>query len=159
MTTLAYVVGADRMITAAKLAPEGLFVRFADEREGMIPFARLALPETPTHVKVPRPHVIEIHLPSGGVEEVPWDFARHFADDQYRAESEATLAEGRLLFADRLRACRTEKGLTQRQLAEKAEISRVSIARMETGEQHPRYSTLLQISQALQIPAERLVTG
>src|SRR3989304_6251659 len=94
MTTMTYVQGAERMITAARLVLDGVFVRFADEREGVVPWADLRLPGPPHHVTVPRPHVLEVHLASGAVEEVPWDFARHYADDRYRASSHAAATTG-----------------------------------------------------------------
>jgi len=159
MTVLTYVRGAERMITAARLVEDGVWVRFADEHEGVVPLGALALPGQVDRVVVPRPHVIEIHLTNGAVEEVPWDFARDFVDEHYRARSEAATAAARLAFAERLRALRAERGVTQQVLANRAGLSRVSIARIETGEQLPRYRTLVALAGALGLPLDRLLVG
>lgn len=156
MTTLTFVQGAERMVTAARLDPEGIYVRFADERAGLVPLDDLELSGAPRRVTVPRPHLIAIHMADGTVEELPWDFARHYADQRYRARSEEAKSRGRDLLAERLRALRSAKEMTQRELAQKAGISRVSVARIETGEQLPRYATLLALAGALEVPAERL---
>lgn len=156
---MAYVQGADRMVTGARLTTDGLYVRFADEREGVIPLEELKLPGQPDRVILPDPYVIEIHLVDGTVEEVPWDFARHFADPNYRARSEAAGERGRRLFGERLRSVRSEQGLTQEELAERAGVNRVTIARFEAGKQLPRYRTLVALADGLGVPIERLIVG
>ncbi len=40
---IAYVKDAERMITRARLTRRGIFVRFADEQERLIPFEELKL--------------------------------------------------------------------------------------------------------------------
>lgn len=158
-TSTTYVHGAERMVTAARLTPDGLYVRFADDQEGVIPFPDLKLAGEPARVALPRPHVIEIHLTDGQVEEVPWDFARHYADAGYRARSEEAAERGRCLFGERLKSLRSEKALTQEALAKRSGINRVTIARIEAGEQLPRYQTVLALAEALEIPIERLLVG
>jgi DNA-binding XRE family transcriptional regulator len=157
MDTLVYVKGAERMVTAACLLPEGVYVRFADGREGMIPLADLALPDVPRRVGIPNPYSIRIFLREGGTEEVPWDFARHYIDEHYRSASVDAEARGRRLFAQRLRTLRSERGVTQKELASRSGISRVSIARIEIGEQSPRYGTLTALAEALDVPLHRLL--
>lgn len=159
MTTLTYVKGAERMITAARLGRDGLYVRFADEQEGVVPVADLRLAGTPEYVTVPRPHVVEIHLADGGVEELPWDFIRHFVDERHREVADRAAARGRHLMGTRLRALRSGKGVTQEELAAASGMSRVSIARIETGRQLPRYQTLVALAEALELPIERLLVG
>lgn len=159
MTTLTYVQGAERMITAATLTSNGVYVRFADQREGTVPFSDLRLPDLPRRVVVPRPHVIELHMADGGVEEVPWDFARHYADERYQASSDGARAKGRRALAQRLRALRVERGITQQALADRAGLNRVSVARLETGGQLPRYRTLVSLAGALDVPVDRLLVG
>jgi len=156
---LTYVRGAERMITAARVAEDGIYVRFADERSGVIPWAELGLPGPLERVAVPRPHVLEIHLVDGGVEEVPWDFARHFADERYRESAEAAAVRGRLVLGARLRALRSERGESQHALAQRAGVNRVSIARIEAGHQLPRYRTLVALAKALDLPLDRLLVG
>lgn len=157
MSALTYVEGAERMLTAARLSPDGLYVRFADDRDAVIPLDELDLGGVPDRVSLPRPHLIEIHLTDGTVEEVPWDFARHFADERYRRRSEEAATRGRRHFGGRLRELRSISGLSQRQLAELADISRVSVARMELGRQLPRYQTTRALASALDVPVERLL--
>lgn len=157
MDVLTYVRGAERMMTAARLVESGLYVRFADEHSGLIPSAELRLPGPVERVVLPRPHVIEIHLIDGGVEEVPWDFARHFADQRYRASAEAAATRGRLVLGERLRALRGERGESQHGLARRAGVNRVTIARIEAGHQLPRYSTLVALAEALDVPLDQLL--
>jgi DNA-binding XRE family transcriptional regulator len=159
MSTLTYVTGAERMITAARVCEDGIYVRFADEHSGVIPWAELRLTSPLERLVVPRPHVVEMHLAGGGVEEVPWDFARHFADERYRASAEAEAARGRLVLGDRVRALRSERGDTQHALAQRAGVNRVSIARIEAGDQLPRYRTLVALANALDVPVDRLLVG
>lgn len=157
MPATAYVQGAERMVTAARLTSDGLYVRFADDRQGVIPFSDLKLPSKPDHVSLPRPHVIEIHLVDGRMEEVPWDFARHYADEGYQARSEDAAERGRRLFSARLKALRSERGLTQAALSERSGVNRVTITRIEAGEQLPRYQTILALADALEVSIERLL--
>lgn len=154
---MSYVRGAERMVTGVRLTPNGLYVRFADEREGVIPFRALELPGQPHHVSLPSAYVIEVHLVDGTVEEIPWDFARHFADAGYRVRSKAAGARDRRLFGKQLRALRTDRGLTQQELAERAGISRVTIARFEAGEQLPRYQTMIALADGLGVAIECLI--
>lgn len=158
-TATTYVHGAERMITAVRLAQDGLYVRFADDRGGMIPLADLGLAREPGRVALPQPYVIEVHLSDGHVEEVPWDFARHYADRGYRERSEHSGQRGRRVFGERLKALRSEKGLTQSAVAEKSGINRVTIARLESGRQFPRYETVAALADALEVSVERLLAG
>jgi len=159
MTTLTFVKGAERMITAARATAGGVFVRFADEREGVIPNTDLRLPHPVLRVSVPQPYLIELHLANGDMAEVPWDFARHYADERYRAGSDEAGARGRRLLGERLRSMRSQRGATQQELADRAGISRVSVVRIEAGEQSPRYQTLAALSDALGISIEQLLVG
>jgi DNA-binding XRE family transcriptional regulator len=159
VTTTALVRGADRMLVSACLTEEGLHVRFADGGEGVIPVAELRLPGEPAHLTIPSPWAVEIHLNDSRVEEVPWDFARHFVDPGYRAGSEAAGARGRRIFGERLRALRSERGLTQEDLAERSGIHRVTIARLESGERLPRYPTIEALARGLGILVNRLIAG
>lgn len=56
---------------------------------------------------------------------------------------------------DRVRALRGRQGLTQAELARKADISPTTVATMETGERHVRPATVRRIARALGVsPAE-----
>jgi DNA-binding XRE family transcriptional regulator len=159
MSTFTFVTGADRMIAAAALTEAGLRVRFADEREGVIPWGALRLPAEAVRVKVPRSHVIEIEMANGAVEEVPWDFARHYACAGYQFTSEASGSRGRWLLGERLRTVRARRGLSQEALAHRARVSRVSVSRIEGGTQVPRFGTLVALAAALSVELEELVGG
>lgn len=56
---------------------------------------------------------------------------------------------GRRTLGERLRALRDSAGLTQEELARGANIGRVTLVRLENGEQTPRVKTLTAIAEAL----------
>lgn len=159
MTTVEYVKGAERMITAARLARGGIYVRFADDRSGIVPFSELDLPEEAVGVQIPQPHLVEIRLTDGTVEELPWDFARHFADPGYREWSLEAAERGRAELGARVRELRTRRGVTQQQIADRADVTRVSVARIEAGRQLPRYETLVSLAGALGVSVGALFDG
>jgi len=117
----------------------------------------LQLPCPPKEVSLLDPYLFRLHLANGDIKEIPWDYARHFADKGYREQTEQSAAHGRRLLSKRLQWLRREAGLSQEELAERAGISRVTIARIEAGEQSPRYETLVRLAKSLQIPLERLL--
>ena len=57
----------------------------------------------------------------------------------------------------RLRTLRTRAGLTQEQLAERAELAKDAISRMERGVQAPRLDTLIKLADALGVSLPTLV--
>lgn len=56
-----------------------------------------------------------------------------------------------------IRQARTEAGLTQEQLAERAHLDRVSVVRIETGVISARLDRLVLIAMALEVPLAHLV--
>ncbi|MBQ8962882.1 MAG: helix-turn-helix transcriptional regulator [Clostridia bacterium] len=60
-------------------------------------------------------------------------------------------------FSERIREVRMMRGITQEQLAEMADISRVMIGRYETTDQLPAVDTLIRIADALGISADYLL--
>jgi len=52
-------------------------------------------------------------------------------------------------FGARIRALRQEQGLSQEQLAERAELSRDAVVRLESGERGPRLETVAALASAL----------
>ena len=62
---------------------------------------------------------------------------------------------GRHTLGERIRRHRESAGLTQEALARAADIGRVTLVRLEKGEQTPRFKTLEAISKALgvRVPA------
>lgn len=156
-TQAIYVKDAERMITSARLTPEGIRVRFADEREGLIPFEELELGAEPQEIRLPSPYLLEILLSDGRREELPWDYVRAYLDPEYRKRAEEEGRRGRRLLGGRLKRLRGQKGLSQEALAARSGISRVTIARLEAGEQDPHYETLRALAKGLGLPLERLL--
>jgi transcriptional regulator with XRE-family HTH domain len=62
-------------------------------------------------------------------------------------------------FADRLRAMRLARGLTQLELADLAGISHAGVYTIEAGRKRPRRSTLLLIAGALDVSEAELLAG
>ena len=89
--------------------------------------------------------------------EIPWDFARHYCDATYRPTVEAIAALGRRTIGERVRRYRESAGLTQEALARAAEIGRVTLVRLENGEQSPRFKTLKAVAGALGMEAPELL--
>jgi len=58
---------------------------------------------------------------------------------------------------NRIRSLRIEKGLSQEDLANEAEVPLSQIGRIERGENNPTISTLYVISEALGIELKKLV--
>ena len=62
-------------------------------------------------------------------------------------------------FGKRLAEVRKSRGLTQEGLAEKLDISAVSITYLETGRRWPRLITLQKIAKCLGVPVAELFKG
>jgi len=60
-------------------------------------------------------------------------------------------------FGERIRQVRMMRGITQEQLAEMADISRVMVGRYETTNQLPALDTLIHIADALGVSADYLL--
>ena len=65
--------------------------------------------------------------------------------------------EGLKLLAERLKEVRSEKGFTQEQLANDANLSLSQIARIETSRINPTVSTIFQIARTLNVNAGDLL--
>lgn len=61
--------------------------------------------------------------------------------------------------AERLTELRKEKGLTQAQLAELADVSRQAVSKWETGEKIPSSEKLIKLSEIFSVPLDCLVKG
>lgn len=151
---------ADRMMTSASATEAGIEMTFADGQSGVIPFA--AIPEASGLADVraldlPNPYELILRTARGERLELPWDFARHYCDASYRPRVEAAAATGRRAIGGRIRSLRAATGLTQTELAAAAQIGRVTLARIESGEQSPRFETLAALAQALRLPVRDLL--
>ena len=60
-------------------------------------------------------------------------------------------------FGKRLRELRAAAGLTQRQLAERAGLTREGVAYLETGRHDPRWTTVVALCMALGITSDQFL--
>ena len=151
---------ANRMMTVASLLEDGIELSFADGAKGLIPYSDL--PEIgercgPVHPGVAQPVRDVLKTAQGGTVEIPWDFARHYCDASYRPAVEAIAMRGRHTLGQRVRRLRNTAGLSQNALARAAGIGRVTLVRLEKGEQTPRFKTLEAIARALGVGVLDLV--
>jgi transcriptional regulator with XRE-family HTH domain len=61
------------------------------------------------------------------------------------------------VFANRVRARRRELGISQEELAERAEVHRTWISQLERGVSNVSIDNIARISEALEIPASELL--
>ena len=154
------VKNANRMMTAASLLEDGIELRFADGSKGLIPYADV--PEIKergavSRLELPNPYEMVLGTTHGEQVEIPWDFARHYCDASYRPTIEAIAMRGRQTIGERIRHSRESAGLTQEALARTADIGRVTLVRLEKGEQTPRFKTLDAIAKALGVRVPELL--
>ena len=147
-----WVNNAYRMMTVANPLEDSIEIGFADGARGCIPYKDIpGIEERAALSSLALPNPYEMVLGTVGGEEVkiPWDFARHYCDAAYRPMVEAIAMQGRRTLGERLRGFREAAGLTQAALAQAANIGRVTLVRLEKGEQSPRFKTLDAIARAL----------
>ncbi len=154
------VKNANRMMTVASLLEDGIELSFADGFKGLIPYADV--PEIRERagvygLELPNPYEMVVETAHGEQVEIPWDFARHYCDASYRPTIEAIAMRGRQTVGARIRQFRESAGLTQEGLAHAADIGRVTLVRLEKGEQTPRFKTLDAIAKALGIRVPELL--
>jgi len=154
------VRNADRMMTSANPKKDGIHLTFADGCRGIIPFADL--PEIADRanlesIELPNPYAIMLRNRKGADVEIPWDFARHYCDPSYRPRLQTVAAAGRQSIGSRIRRLRETAGITQEEMSSRAGIGRVTLVRIENGEQSPRYETLVALSRALGRPLAELL--
>ena len=154
------VKNADRMMMAASLLDDGIALSFADGCKGLVPFAEF--PEVRDRaglsaIELPTPYELILETVAGERIEIPWDFARHYCDESYRPTVEAIAMQGRQTLGQRIRSLRESAGFTQEALARSAGIGRVTLIRVENGEQSPRHKTLNAIAHALSSSVQELL--
>ena len=66
---------------------------------------------------------------------------------------------GRQTLGKRIRQLRKSAGMTQQALASAADIGRVTLVRIESGEQTPKYKTLSAIAQVLKKTIGEILVG
>ena len=154
------VKNADRMMMTASPLEDGIELSFADGCKGVVPFADVPDIEERgglSGLELPNPYEMVLETARGERIELPWDFARHYCDQSYRPTVEAIAMQGRQTLGKRIRHFRESAGLTQEALARAAGIGRVTLVRLEKGEQTPRFKTLTAVARALGRPVPELL--
>ena len=121
------------------------------------PTSPVSGPEALTGLEIPNPYEVVLTTANGERVEIPWDFARHYCDATYRPIIETLAMQGRRTLGGRIRQVRESAGLIQVALAELADIGRVTLVRLERGEQSPKFKTLETIATALGIGVPELL--
>ncbi len=149
---------AARMMTRVEVDKQHrqLRVRFADGRVATVPVEEIEKAGQPVRldldrVELPDPYVILIANAEGDLEEVPWDFVRHYCDAEFTEAEREKDEASRQTLGRRLRRLREEAGLTQAELAQRAGVGRVTVARIENGRMYARTETLRRLARALGI--------
>lgn len=138
-----------QIITHAAWTRKGIYAFFADGKRVDVPAADVVngRTSTPTAVQVV-PFGIDVYF-GRAKEHLPWDWLRSFCDPEYRARSAASADQSRVVLGQRLRTLRDSVQMTQEQVAAKAGISRVTLSRMENGQNGPTLDTLGKIARAM----------
>lgn len=63
------------------------------------------------------------------------------------------------IIGERIREARKKKGWSQEKLSEEIDVATAFLSRVERGHSHINLKRLAQISKALEVPLEKLVTG
>ena len=156
------VRNAERMMLSAVLTEDGIGLTFADGCRGVVPFVDLPELGEPSDVhslELPNPYEMILTTVLGERVELPWDFVRHYCDRSYRPMVEAIALQGRRTLGERVRRFRESAGMTQKALAMSAGIGRVTLVRLENGEQTPRYRKLEGIAESLERPVGDLFSA
>ena len=160
MIPVTKVQNANRMMISIESSYEGLNVSFADGLVSSVPWDSIREMRGPADVysiELDSPYEALIRTRQGEVAEIPWDFARHFGDREYRDHVDEIASRGRLKFARRLRNLRRESDLSQQKLAELSGVGRVTIARIEAASQSPRLETIQRLAAAMGYPVQALM--
>ena len=108
-------------------------------------------------LELPNPYEMTLKTTQGATVEIPWDFARHYCDTSYRPAVDAIAMRGRHTLGQRVRRLRNTAGLSQNALARAAGIGRVTLVRLEKGDQTPRYKTLSTVARVLGVDVSELL--
>ena len=161
MTQNAKIQNANRMMTSAQPSAKGLKIAFADGLVSVVPWERVCEgggASELTSLSLDTPYLALAKTVGGETVEIPWDFARHFGDAEYRKRVDDLALQGQRKFAMRLRDRRRGAGLSQRQLAEMSGVGKATVARLETAAQSPRLETIRRLAAALDSPIHALLT-
>ena len=156
---------ADRIMTRVTWGPNKVSVLFADGRRATLPLDRLRDDDgkqfhtrlTSAHFE--DPYTLVLETDDDRKVSLPWDFVRHYTQDRHFAEREQGLArKGREDLGKRLREHREVRGLSQSEAARQSGVARVTLNRVENGEQSPGYETLKRLADLYEASFPSLVT-
>jgi len=102
-----------------------------------------------------------IHYKSGEKHEIPWDYVLYHCEPEYEyykgKEDKSAIKERDGKIGERIKRIRSEKGITQEQLADLTGIKRSNISRLESGKHTVTLPTLERIADALNIQVVQLI--
>lgn len=111
----------------------------------------------------PGRHYFSVAQESGNRFEVPWDAVLYHCEpdyEYYKGTGTAEAPDSRAQrIGQRVRAEREHKGMTIGQLAERADLQRPNLSRLEHGRHEPSLETLERVAAGLRIPVARLVAN
>lgn len=160
MLQIARVQNADRMMIRAESSNDGLSVSFADGLVSLVPWDSIREIQSQSDVdsiEFNTPAEVVVRNRDGRVAEIPWDFARHFGDAEYRDHMAEETLRGQRKFAQRLRRLRRDADLSQQKLADLSGVGRVTIARIEAAAQSPKLDTIQKLASAMGYPVQALM--
>ena len=159
-TQAAETRAAQRTMTNVEASSGGLNVSFADGLVSCVPWDDIAEVQKQSDVDsidLGSPFEAIIRTRDGRVAEIPWDFARHFGDPEYRARNAEIALHGQRKFAGRLRNLRCRSSLSQQELADLSGVDRTVIERIEVAVQPPTLEIVRKLSAALGCPVQALM--
>ena len=160
MIQVAKVQNAERMMIRAESSHDGLSVSFADGLVSFVPWHSIKGIHGQSDVdsiEFNTPAEVVVRNKDGRVAEIPWDFARHFGDTEYRNRMAEETLRGQRKFAQRLRRLRRDADLSQQKLADLSGVGRVTIARIEAAAQSPKLDTIQKLASAMGYPIQALM--
>ena len=148
-------------MTLVETSSGGLNVSFADGLVSCVPWDDIAEVQKESDVDsidLVSPFEAIVRTRDGRVAEIPWDFARHFGDPEYRARTAEIALHGQRKFAGRLHNLRCRSSLSQQELADLSGVDRAIIERIEVAVQPPTLETIRKLAAALECPIQALTT-
>ena len=115
MVQVTRVSNANQMMISVEPTCEGLNISFADGHVFGVPWSSIrevhGLSDVDS-IEFDNPYEVFIRTRHGEAAEIPWDFARHAGDLDYRKHVDRTALEGQRRFAERLSEVRRIRGLS-----------------------------------------------
>lgn len=142
---------AEKMMIDAEVQEDTLMVKFADGMVCNVPINdlnRFGESLNLGGIELPNPYEIKIKKEDGGFATLPWDFIRPYEDadfeEKLQNQEEASLKG----LGAYIKALRSERGWSQQEVADRADVHRLTIIRIENAETRPSFETLSKIANA-----------